>query len=76
MNKAFLLLPLILMACSSSPQIVYKLQCPSIVPYTQASQNKLKQELQAYQNNQEIIRYLNDYARLRNSLRACQQNKS
>lgn len=60
-----------LAACSSSPRVVYRIECPPLKDYTSQSQEKLSREIKALKPDSEIIRYLLDYARLRNSLRKC-----
>lgn len=64
-----------LAACSSSPRVVYRIECPPLKDYTSQSQEKLSREIKALKSDSEIIRYLLDYKSQRDMIIACQNTR-
>ena len=75
MKAIILLAAVFLAACSSSPRVVYQIECPPLKDYTSQSQEKLSREISALKSDSEIIRYLLDYKNQRDMIRACQNTK-
>ncbi|MBI0075527.1 hypothetical protein H3T59_07825 [Commensalibacter sp. M0357] len=75
MKPIILLAAVFLAACSSSPRVVYRIECPPLRDYTSQSQEKLSSEIKALKPDSEIIRYLLDYKSLRDMIMACQNTR-
>lgn len=74
--KPIILLALVfLAACSSSPRVVYRIECPPLRDYTSQSQEKLSSEIKALKPDSETGRYLLDYKSLRDMIMACQNTR-
>lgn len=59
---------LFLTACTGTPITI----CPPIVPYTKADQQAASAELDTLPKPSTLGRFMTDYGRLRDVLRACQ----
>lgn len=75
MKHIILLALVFLAACSSSPRVVYRIECPPLRDYTPQSQEKLSSEIKALKPDSEIVRYLLDYKRQRDMIMACKNNR-
>lgn len=76
MKPVILSVLVFLVACSSSPCVVYQIECPPQMDYTQQSQLKLAKELESLKPDSEIMRYLLDYKRQQDMLKACQDTQN
>lgn len=56
-----------------APVTVVRVVCPSLTPYSKMEQHDLSAELKQHPELVAVDRYLEDYASLRNQVRACRK---